>query len=289
MRDADDDEGFDALLRAVAESPEVALGCGVGSELGERFVLLRRLGAGTFGVVYEAEDRRRGVRVALKMLRTARPAWIDRFKREVRAMRHVKHRNLVALGDLYCLENRWFFTMELLEGVDLVCAVRERATPRRIRGLLAQLVDGLAAFHARGRVHRDIKPSNVIVTTDEQRVVVIDFGLSARVGEAVASDIVVGTPAYMAPEQAAGRRVTPAADMYAVGVLLYEMLYRRRPVAGDVEPRTREVPCDLATLCEELRAAEPARRPSARQVKARLELMRRVQPATGATFDGGGG
>src|SRR5215216_4703068 len=94
---------------------------------GERFTLIRRLGEGTFGVVYEAEDKRERKRVALKMLRDPRAEWIHRFKREFRALHDLRHRNLVMLDELFCVADRWFFTMELLEGSDIIRYTRAAA------------------------------------------------------------------------------------------------------------------------------------------------------------------
>lgn len=286
----DSDDSVDALLRAVADSPAIS----TTSVVGERFGLIRRLGEGTFGVVYEAEDRTQGRRVALKMLRQPRPDWIHRFKREFRTLRDLSHRNLVALDELFCIGDSWFFTMELLDGIDILNHVRTSAPPRlpplnaqgfdatRLRRALSQLADGLAVFHSSGRAHRDIKPSNVLVNRD-QRVVVLDFGLATDGSSEELSVVsaVVGTPVYMAPEQAAGRTVTPAADLYAVGVLMHEMLTGRRP-ARDGANDLGNVPRDLGELCLELLRPDPAERPTAAQLRTRLlepsERISTLQP-----------
>jgi len=286
-----DGDSIDALLRAVAEAPPVP----ITNLVGGRFVLHRRLGQGTFGVVYEAEDRATRRRVALKLLRQPHPDWIHRFKREFRALRDLHHRNLIAFDELFCIDDRWFFTMELLDGQDLLRYTRSArgsqpdpligpgpAIPHaqapapasdvlRVRGALHQLCAGLAVFHDTGRVHRDIKPSNVLVTRDH-RVVLLDFGLATE-GAAhhpFAVSAVVGTPVYMAPEQAAGQAVSPAADLYSIGVLMYEMLTGRRPATRGPQPLVPGVPRDLEDLCLELLHADPARRPTAPQVRDRL-------------------
>jgi serine/threonine protein kinase len=118
-------EHFDTLLRAVAASPSVApLG---GRALSDRFLLRRRLGEGGFGVVYEADDLRDGGRVALKLLRRAEPRWLYSFKREFRALQGLSHPNLVALDELFGDSDRWFFTMELVNGIDFI--THARGTP----------------------------------------------------------------------------------------------------------------------------------------------------------------
>ncbi|HEX3764191.1 MAG TPA: protein kinase [Kofleriaceae bacterium] len=301
------DDSVDALIRAAAAAPPIP----ISNRLGDRFELVRRLGEGTFGVVYEAEDRRDGKRVALKMLRDPRAEWIHRFKREFRALRDLRHRNLVALEELFCVGERWFFTMELLSGASIIDYTRGAGRgsafdETRLRSAFRQLMDGLAAFHAGGRVHRDVKPSNVLVTRDG-RVVLLDFGLAtdASRDDALAS-AVVGTPAYMAPEQARGRAVGAAADQYAAGIMLLEMLTGHRPdragygpfqtVVSTASDRTALAPTalsdpplpgeiaidaaafppgcpdDLVACCLALIQRDPAARPSAEAVAARLRL-----------------
>jgi serine/threonine protein kinase/tetratricopeptide (TPR) repeat protein len=308
----DESDPFDPVLSAVAASPAATLlPQGV---IGNRFALVRSLGVGGFGLVYEARDLRDGRRVALKVLRNATPDWLHRFKREFRALQGIVHPNLVTLDELFFLEGRWFFTMELLDGVDLVTHVRgtgwsavfdstvrqdipatsdRRSTDGdaaelapaagfdegKLRDGLRQLLEGLAVLHAADKVHRDVKPSNVLVTRDG-RVVVLDFGL---VVESLADDAftksgVIGTPAYMAPEQAASAHVGPAADLYSVGVVLYELLTGTLPFQGAplkviMEKQTRNapppaslvegVPADLDALCTKLLRFDPSLRPSA--------------------------
>src|SRR5262245_33430893 len=149
-----------------------------------RFAVLRRLGSGGMGVVYEVVDRTRHEIVALKTLRSARPGNIYRLKREFRSLADIAHRNLVSLYELVVDETHCFFTMDLVRGVHFVEYVNRAADSavraERVRHALAQLVDGIAELHRRGRLHRDIKPSNILVT-DEGRVVVLDFGLSSQI------------------------------------------------------------------------------------------------------------
>ncbi|MFO0588753.1 MAG: protein kinase [Polyangiaceae bacterium] len=241
----------------------------------ERFQVLRRLGKGGMGVVYEALDLERNERVALKTLRRLSANAVLRFKTEFRALQHIDHPNLVRLGELFEEGGQWFFTMELVEGVSFLEHVRpggggdgvpplslendEPTLPHdpheadtqdtaekrllrrgydeaRLRLALAQLASGLQALHLEHKVHRDIKPSNVLVTR-EGRVVILDFGLitDAANKRIWPDDHLVGTVSYMAPEQAAQKPVGPAADWYATGVVLYQALTGKLPVRGTTQ------------------------------------------------------
>jgi hypothetical protein len=261
--------------------------------VGERFALVRKIGEGAFGLVYEAEDRVDGGRVALKLLRQLGPEWPDRFKREFRSLRDLDHPHVVQLFELFFLDGRWCFTMELLDGVHLVAHLRDPSRgqvvdPKRVRTAFAQLASALAALHALGKVHRDVKPSNVFVTR-EGRVVLLDFGLvtDVAVRELTHRSRIVGTPSYMAPEQATQGEIGPPADMYAMGVMLYEVLTGKPPFSGD--PRwvlldklsARPVsmpefgPEDLAALAVSLLQPSPEARPTAVAV---LEQLARGAP-----------
>jgi hypothetical protein len=249
----------------------------------ERFEIVRRLGAGGMGVVYEALDHEHGSPVALKTLRSIDARTILRFKQEFRALEGLHHPNLVQLGDLIEDRGRWFFTMELVRGVDFLTYVRSRdhrtddeptavasvrtllagapnrsPSPKpeplpgldetRLRAALAQLARGLVALHGADKVHRDIKPSNILVTPTG-RVVLLDFGLvtSAAPSADASDELLLGTVGYMAPEQAGLARVGPEADWYAVGVLLYFALCGRLPFDGSA----------LAILMRKQRVAPP--------------------------------
>ena len=256
----------------------------------ERFRIVRQLGTGGMGTVYEVLDAERRIHVALKTLRRADPKSLTRFKREFRAVSGLEHPNVVSLGELLESHGRWFFTMELVHGRDFLSYVTQEssADDTRLRGALRQLAQGLDALHGRGLVHRDLKPSNVLVTP-EGRAVVMDFGLVAELGvhrqstEAHA----VGTAAYMAPEQARGEQVTIMADWYSVGVMLYEALTGRLPFDGpsisllmdklqyEPAPPRAHVPGvapDLDALCVSLLRLDPALRPAPREILRRLGL-----------------
>jgi tetratricopeptide (TPR) repeat protein len=289
--ESEDADSVDSVLRVLASAPSVPLRAH--PTLGERFALRRCLGSGGFGVVYEAEDVTTHDLLALKVLRQGPPDRILRFKREFRALQGLAHPNLVTYGDLYCVANEWFFTMELVDGTDLLSYVRKSPgafDEQRLRGSLRQLLLGLQALHVAGKVHRDVKPSNVRVTGDG-RLVLLDFGLvtDSEAADHSGRSGVVGTPIYMAPEQAASAAVGPPADLYAVGVLLYELLTGRAPIEGSplqilMNKQTQEpppasalvagVPPDLDDLCSRLLRFEPGLRPDAG------EALRRLSPAT---------
>ncbi|HTB77703.1 MAG TPA: protein kinase, partial [Polyangiaceae bacterium] len=255
--------------------------------VGERFALVRKIGEGAFGLVYEAEDRVDGGRVALKMLRQLGPEWPDRFKREFRSLRDLDHPHVVQLFELFFLDGRWCFTMELLDGVHLVAHLRdpsrgEVVDPKRVRTAFAQLASALASLHALGKVHRDVKPSNVFVTRDG-RVVLLDFGLVTDVAvRELTRSRIVGTPSYMAPEQATQGEVGPPADMYAMGAMLYEVLTGKPPFSGDARwvlldklsarpvPMPESGPKDLAALAVSLLQPSPEARPTAIAVLEQL-------------------
>ena len=239
---------------------------------------------GGMGVVYEALDRESGDKVALKTLRNVDGNAILLLKQEFRALGGLRHPNLITLGELFESRGDWFFTMELIQGVDLMSWLRD-GDPQRLRDTLAQLVTGLGALHDAGHVHRDIKPSNVLVA--DGRAILLDFGLAIRHDHDPLSwsdGTLAGTPDYMAPEQASSRPIGPEADFYSVGVILYEALTGRLPVEGHAievmmekqrivpaAPSTlASVPTDLDALCSELLRIDPATRPT------RHEIMRRL-------------
>ncbi len=263
----------------------------------DRYQVRRLIGAGSMGTVYEAFDRERGQPVALKRLRHFSPAALYLFKQEFRSLVDVVHPNLVRLYELVATDpHDIFFAMELVRGAELLQHVHmgDRGDTDRLRGALRQLVEGVQALHAAGKLHRDIKPSNVLVTP-EGRVVLLDFGVATEISGAVGpkmrdDEAIVGTAAYMAPEQAAGEGPTTASDWYSVGAILYEALAGRTPFVGSVsevlqakvsrdpEPPSRagpDVPPDLDALCRALLQRPPAARPSGPEILRWLGIARR--------------
>jgi eukaryotic-like serine/threonine-protein kinase len=237
-----------------------------------RFEIRRHLGTGGMGAVYQAYDRDRKEDVALKTVLRADPTAVYLFKREFRNLADVAHPNLVNLYELLYEEGHWFFTMELLDGVDFLGYIRSgtahsgRRRPEerpdaattavdltgpadlvqavaapavsptqleRLRFSIRQLAEGLATLHDKGYLHRDLKPSNVMVTRAE-RVVILDFGLSGELTPEDDNGVepFIGTPTYMAPEQGHRTSGTTASDWYAVGVMIFEAVTGRPPFVG---------------------------------------------------------
>lgn len=278
----------------------------------DRFQVEKLLGEGGFGSVYQVFDRQRGEHVALKTLDRLDGDALYRFKKEFRALADVSHPSLVSFFELFSDGDMWFFTMELVRGADFYSYVvgdhgvsaggsgdelkktvaadeHEECSlsldERRLRWSLSELAGAVQALHVMGMLHRDIKPDNVLVT-EEGRVVLLDFGLVTHT-ESNRSNAggVVGTVAYMPPEQGMGKELTEAADWYAVGVMLYEALtgqlpYDGNPVnvvvrkqradppaPGDVEKGTS---ADLSDLALRLLARNPKVRANGEDIRQTL-------------------
>jgi tetratricopeptide (TPR) repeat protein len=249
--EAKPDSPIDRLAAPMQQLAQEAAGRRVwsaGQMLAGRFRVIRWVGSGGIGEVYEAEDLEEGQQVALKTLRAefrtvSHAAWL---RREVESAKRVRHPNVCRVFGFWQGEEETFLTMEFLEGETLGAVLaREGPFPeRRALPVLRQIAAGLAAAHEAGVVHRDLKPSNVMMVPrvgGTPRVVITDFGLArqtrveGRNTASVALSTVgtFGTPAYMAPEQIAGQGVGPAADQYAFGVLAHEMLTGELPFADE--------------------------------------------------------
>lgn len=198
------------------------------SDLSQRYDIHAEVGRGGMGIVYRARDRETGDVVALKVLRpeiALRPELIDRFKSELLLARKVTHKNVCRTYELLRFGDTVAIAMEYVEGESLRSLLkRVEALPVR-RGLkiLRQVLTGLAEAHAQGVVHRDLKPENLVITGDNQ-VKVMDFGIARSVeAQATQTGGIIGTPAYMSPEQAEGKPVDARTDIYALGLIIYEM------------------------------------------------------------------
>ncbi len=216
------------------------------------------IASGGMGLVYEARHELIGRRVAVKVLRpevASGAGWSDRFLAEARALSAIKHKNIVEIVNFGLTpDGRQYMMTEFLEGeaLDAVIAREAPLEPHRALTLVDEVLSGLSAAHKAGVIHRDLKPSNVFLLTQsngERSVKVLDFGLSRQdpvvlAGSAAEpadrsnqkTSLLAGTPAYVAPEQALGRRVEAAADLYCTGVMLFELLTGRLPFVADTIP-----------------------------------------------------
>jgi len=225
-----------------------------GGVFADRYEILARLGEGGMGVVYRAMDRELGDEVALKLLTPgiATPDSIERFRREVRLARRVTHPNVARVFDLGLWGDKYFLTMELVRGRSFDDVLDERGTlpPAEILTLARTLCEALVAAHAAGVIHRDLKPANVLVS-DDGRVVITDFGIARAVGasdDKLKTQGPIGTPLYMAPEQISGAPVDARTDLFALGIMLYEMATGEIPHARDTAIATAVARLECAPL-----------------------------------------
>src|SRR5262245_32169494 len=202
-----------------------------------RYVDCRMLGHGGMGAVYRARDPELDRAVAIKVMLEASEDFIARFRREAQSIARLAHPNIVQIYDFGVDdENNPYFVMELIDGTPLDKVVRERGrlAPLEVIRLARQAAEGLDAAHRAGIVHRDVKPSNLIVDR-RGTVKLVDFGI-ARVTDAAAqltgAMALMGTPSYMAPEQAKGLPVDHRADVYALGLTIYELLAGKPPFSA---------------------------------------------------------
>ena len=207
-----------------------------GTILAGRYRIIGLLGRGGMGDVYRADDLKLDQAVALKFLsrsRIASPAWIHRYRNEVRLARRVAHPNVVRVYDVSEAEGEVFISMEYVDGEDLAALLRRigRLTSDKVIQIAYQLCAGLGAAHDQGVLHRDLKPANIMIDGRGQ-VRIADFGIAALASQAEDSSPHAGTPAFMAPELFDGGRPTIRSDLYSLGVVLYEAATRKEPFEG---------------------------------------------------------
>ena len=269
------------------ERPPAAAGATVapGHIIGARYRVVEFIAAGGMGEVYLVEDLLLQERVALKLLRrelAGKPDAVARFAQEIRLARRVTHSNVCRVFDVGADGERVFFTMEHVPGETLAARLRRLGAHDvdQARPIVEQLLRGIAAAHAADIVHADLKPSNVLLTGAGPCVVITDFGLAlpccAEFGCRCAMPHLLGTPAYMAPEQVTGGAALARTDVFALGVILFELVTGALPWTGDSPraiafarleqppPWPSQLRPDLdRTWCETIRrclAREPAER-----------------------------
>jgi hypothetical protein len=271
-----------------------------------RYQVLAELGRGGMGIVCKARDTQLDREVALKIVRpevAATPTAADRFLREARALAAVRHDHVVEVYDYGEIDGVRFVAMPLLAGESLQTRLQQQSPlpAAEVVRIGRELADGLAAVHARGLIHRDLKPSNVWLEAPRGRVKLLDFGLARDPGAGdgvTCPGTVVGTPAYMSPEQANGRDLDARSDLFSLGSVLYQAATGRSPFAaptvtatlaavGEKKPPPARivnpaVPAALADLIERLHCKDPADRPaSAAEVVRQLHALEAVgEPST---------
>ncbi len=300
-------EGFleqPAMAGEIAGPSVVAHALSAGDTLIGRYEIDGFLGSGGMGEVYRAFDREVQQWIALKTLRpelASQALLIASLRKELQLARRVTDPNICRLYDMGRAASGngevVFFTMELLEGRTLAESVREQPlAPGEAASVAGQIVSGLAAAHAAGIVHRDFKSGNIMLTAGAggaTRAVITDFGLArdqeGPIRETITAfgpNAIVGTPAYMAPEQLEGREATPASDIYSLGVVLFEMISGRLPIesgsplvialrrvrepAPDVRRHAPKVSAEWAAAIEACLARDPARRPRSVEEAGRI-------------------
>ncbi len=210
--------------------------------LGERYQLGESIGRGGMATIYRGQDMRMDRVVAIKVLRevySTDPKFVTRFQREAKAASSLQHPNIVQVYDYGQTDGNYFIVMELVEGTDLRRYLRSRGVLAVDRAIIIahDVALGLGAAHRRGIVHRDVKPQNVLVGRDGS-IKLTDFGIASvykdiNAERLTTTGMTLGTVQYYAPEQAQGEIVSPAADVYALGIVMYEMLTGRTPFDGD--------------------------------------------------------
>src|SRR5580704_8637180 len=273
-----------------------------GTSIGARYEIVRLLGQGGMGAVYQAHDKELDRQVAIKVIRAdmaSNPEILRRFKQELILARQITHKNVIRIFDLGQAEGIKFITMEYIEGENLQGVLRrkKKLAPAEAAGILAQVCRALEAAHNEGVIHRDLKPQNIMLDKSG-RAYVMDFGIArSMLGSGMTqTGALIGTPDYMSPEQAKGQSLDARSDLFSVGIIFYEMLSGQVPFDADTTmgklwKRTNEparpldeldktIPKPLSDIVRKCLEIEPQKRFS-----SAAELLQRIEvwqgPAAG--------
>lgn len=230
-----------------------------GVMIGERYEIVALLGTGGMGAVYKATDRELDRTVALKVIRpefASHPQALQRFKQEIILARQISHKNVIRIYDLGTAPGVVFITMEYIEGEDLAShAEKQKLAPEQSARIIRDVCAALEAAHGEAVIHRDLKPQNIMLS-QRGKVSVMDFGLARSVeqlGGVTQVGALMGTPAYMSPEQAEGKPLDARSDLFALGIIFYELLtgkvpYEAETMLASLVKRIRDVPPEPITV-----------------------------------------
>ena len=267
-----------------------------GDVLGGRYELLSMLGSGGMGAVYKAHDRELDRTVAIKVIRpelAGHPEMLQRFKQEIILSRQITHKNVIRIYDLGTAPGLVYISMEYIEGHDLGAILEKRKLSlAETEAMMRQICLALDAAHSEGIIHRDLKPQNILVSANG-KVSVMDFGLARSLEEGGVTRVgmLIGTPYYMSPEQAEGKPLDTRSDLFAAGIIFYEMLtgvipFQADTILASLLKRTREappephsvrqdIPADLSRIVTRCLQARPEDRyQSAGEILADLDARR---------------
>jgi serine/threonine protein kinase len=276
----------------------------IATALEGRYQVLKELGRGGMGIVFQAHDKQLNEQVAIKILSpllSNDKEALERLKREVSAARRITHPNVIRIHDISEISGLHYVSMEYFPGISLKDHIKRTGALSLMQAynIAGQICDGLEAAHRQGVIHRDLKTQNIIIDPSNQ-IKIIDFGLAraSHLEGMTATGLIMGTPEYMAPEQVSGQKVDERADIYSLGIILYELFTGKVPFTGDSAiavgfkqmkedpPAPREVNTQLSTAVEKviLRALQkdPALRYfSVSELRADLEraVMQPFSPA----------